>query len=171
MVAFGVAAPKQIWCEKTNKWQQSDQGTRPAHVYVFCLHRPVPATNANVADPTTWDFWVIPAQTLDDQLGAQKKVKPTTLKRLAKPIEWSQIKGGSGPLHRLAPNASPSGQAHVDRLWCAACGYRIGPCRQTRDHPMPPPLLRTADRKHRVLGGGWPRRTRLWLLREVLRRR
>ncbi|MDE0492513.1 MAG: hypothetical protein OXH54_01120 [Acidimicrobiaceae bacterium] len=42
--------------------------------------------------PTTWDFWVIPAQTLDDQLGAQKTVRPTTLKRLARRIEWSQIK-------------------------------------------------------------------------------
>ena len=42
--SFGVAAPKQIWCDKTKKWQQNDQGTRPAHVYVFCLHKPVPAT-------------------------------------------------------------------------------------------------------------------------------
>ena len=61
-------------------------------MYVFCLHRPVPATIANVADPTTWDFWMIPAQTLDDQLGAQKTVRPTTLTRLARRIEWNQIK-------------------------------------------------------------------------------
>ena len=99
--SFGVAAPLRIWCAQTNEWQQNDQGTRPAHVYVFCLHKPVPATNANVADPTTWDFWVTvpgpPAQVLDDKLGAQKTVRPTTLDRLAKRIdakriEWSQIK-------------------------------------------------------------------------------
>jgi len=86
--SFGVAAPKQIWCDKTKKWHQNDQGTRPAHVYVFCLHNPVPATNANVADPKTWDFWVIPAQTL----GARKTVRPTTLDGLAKRIGWSKIK-------------------------------------------------------------------------------
>lgn len=95
--SFGVAAPKQIWCEKTKKWQQNDQATRPAHVYVFCLHKPVPATNTNVADPTTWDFWVIPAQTLDDQLRAQQTARPTTLDRLAERfgsgrIGWSRIK-------------------------------------------------------------------------------
>ena len=92
--SFGVAAPGQIWCEKTKKWQQNDQGTRPAHVYVFCLHNPVPATNANVADPTTWDFWVIPAQVLDDELGAQQTVRPTTLDGLAERLKsgWSEIK-------------------------------------------------------------------------------
>ena len=35
---------------------------------------------------------MIPAQVLDDKLGAQKTVRPTTLDRLAKRIEWSQIK-------------------------------------------------------------------------------
>ena len=90
--SFGVAVPKQIWCDKTKKWQQNDQGTRPAHVYVFCLHKPVPATNDNVADPTTWDFWVIPAQVLDDELGEQKTVRPTRLDGLAKRIGWSKIK-------------------------------------------------------------------------------
>ena len=95
--SFGIAVPKQIWCEKTKKWHQNDQRTRPAHVYVFCLHKPVPATNANVADPTTWEFWVLPAQVLDDQLGEQKTVRPTRLDGLAKRIGsgrlgWSEIK-------------------------------------------------------------------------------
>ena len=90
--SFGIAVPKQIWCEETKKWHQNDQGTRPAYVYVFCLHKPVPATNANVADPTTWDFWVIPAQVLDDKLDTQQTVRPTTLDGLAKRIGWSKIK-------------------------------------------------------------------------------
>ena len=95
--SFGVAAPGQIWCEKTKKWQQNDQGTRPAHVYVFCLHKPVPATNTDVVDPASWDFWVLPAQVLDDELGEQKTVRPTRLDGLAKRIgsgrlEWSEIK-------------------------------------------------------------------------------
>ena len=68
-----------------------------AHVYVFCLHNPVPATNANVADPTTWEFWVLPAQTLDDKLRTQKTARPTTLDGLAERlgsgrVGWSRIK-------------------------------------------------------------------------------
>ena len=93
----GLQYPSRSGATKTKKWQQNDQGTRPAHVYVFCLHKPVPATNANVADPTTWDFWVIPAQVLDDELGEQKTVRPTRLDGLAKRIGsgrlgWSEIK-------------------------------------------------------------------------------
>lgn len=61
-------------------------------MYVFCLHTSLPATNANVACPYTWEFWVIFGRTLDDELGAQKSVRPTTLDRLADRIRWDQIK-------------------------------------------------------------------------------
>ena len=90
--SFGITVPKQIWCEQTKEWQANDQGTRPAGVYVFCLHTSLPATNANVVCPYTWEFWVIAGRTLDDRLGAQKTVRPSTLDRLAERVEWDQIK-------------------------------------------------------------------------------
>ena len=90
--SFGISAPKQIWCEQTAEWRTNDQGTRPAYVYVFCLHTSLPATNANVACPNTWEFWVISAQTLDDELGTQKTVGPATLDRLVGRVGWDQIK-------------------------------------------------------------------------------
>ena len=51
-----------------------------------------PATNENVIDPAQWRFWVVSRLTLDDELGPQQSVGPTTLDRLVKPIRWSEIK-------------------------------------------------------------------------------
>ena len=90
--AFGIATPKWVWCADTAEWDQNDQGTRPADVYVFCLHKPVPATNANVADPAAWEFWVVSARKLDEKLSTQKSVGCAALDRLAERIGWSQIK-------------------------------------------------------------------------------
>ena len=90
--SFGITVPKQIFCEQTKKRQANLQGTRPADVYVFCLHTSLPATNANVACPYTWEFWVIAGRTLDDKLGAQKTVRPSTLDGLAERIVWDRIK-------------------------------------------------------------------------------
>ena len=90
--SFRISAPKQIWCEQTAEWRTNDQGARPAQVYVFCLHTSLPATNASVACPNTWEFWVISGRTLDNELGAQKTVGSATLDRLAERIGWDQIK-------------------------------------------------------------------------------
>ena len=61
-------------------------------MYVFCLHKPVPANNENVADANEWRFWVISGRTLDEQLGRQQTVGIATLNRLADPIRWTDIK-------------------------------------------------------------------------------
>lgn len=90
--SFGIAVPKQIWCEQTAQWQANHQATRPAQVYVFCLHTSLPATNANVACPNTWMFWVISGRALDVRLGEQKTVGLATLDRLTNHIRWDQIK-------------------------------------------------------------------------------
>ena len=90
--SFRIAVPKQIWCEQTAQWQPNHQATRPAQVYVFCLHTSLPATNANVARPYTWEFWVISGRALDARLGAQQTVGLATLDQLTDPIRWDQIK-------------------------------------------------------------------------------
>ena len=95
--SFRIAVPKQIWCKQTAQWQPNHQATRPAQVYVFCLHTSLPATNANVACPYTWEFWVISGRALDARLGAQQTVGLATLDQLTEdqltdPIRWDQIK-------------------------------------------------------------------------------
>lgn len=89
---FGIAVPKSVWHAETDSWYPNDKGTRPADVYVFCLHVPVPANNENVADPKKWKYWVISAQTLDEKLGTQQTVGTSTLDSLTDPIRWTGIK-------------------------------------------------------------------------------
>ena len=89
---FDIAPRQWTWLASTNRWIENDPPARPADVYVFCLHAPVPATNDNVSDPAKWKFWVVSRLTLDDQLGQQKSVGLATLDRLAERIRWSDIK-------------------------------------------------------------------------------
>lgn len=92
---FDIAPRRWTWLASTDEWIENDPPARPADVYVFCLHKPVPATNRNVRDPTAWEFWVISRQTLDEKLGPQKSVGLGTLDHLIRPtgrIAWPEIK-------------------------------------------------------------------------------
>ena len=93
--SFDIAPRKWTWRESTDEWIENDPPARSADVYVFCLHKPVPATNRNVRDPTAWEFWVISRQTLDKKLGPQKSVGLGTLDHLTGPtgrVTWPEIK-------------------------------------------------------------------------------
>lgn len=65
---------------------------RFADLYVFCLHEPVPATNANVADPNHWAFWVVTTDMLDQEFGSQKSVGTRALNRLIPSVPWSDLR-------------------------------------------------------------------------------
>ena len=93
--SFDIAPRRSAWDADTDEWVVFDPPARPAQLYVFCLHEPVPATNENVCDPGCWRFWVIPTQTLDERLGPQKTVGLRTLGRLTEPagsVGWTELK-------------------------------------------------------------------------------
>ncbi len=90
--SFGIPPRKMAWDAATNAWESFDPPRRIAHVYVFCLHHAVPASNENVADPASWTFWVIPTERLDDQLGDQKSVGVSRLDILAARVGWSELR-------------------------------------------------------------------------------
>ena len=69
---FDIAPRRYLWDAATQEWSEHNPPTRRADVYVFCLHEPVPATNENVLDPSSWKFWAIATQVLDKELGSQK---------------------------------------------------------------------------------------------------
>ena len=89
---FDIERRTWVWDAKTGKSTRHDPPIRPADVYVFCLHGPIPATNDNVCDPTSWKFWVVSKRTLDNELGLQKSVGPTTLDGLAGSVGWSEVR-------------------------------------------------------------------------------
>ncbi len=73
-------------------WIKNNPPKRPADVYVFCLHEPLPATIENVKDTDTWVFWVVATRTLDEVLGAQKTLGLKKLDSLASRIPWNEIR-------------------------------------------------------------------------------
>jgi|TARA_B100000315_G_C14356978_1_gene486649 hypothetical protein len=73
-------------------WIKNNPPKRPADVYVFCLHEPLPATIENVKDTDTWVFWVVATKTLDEVLGAQKTLGLKKLDSLASRISWNAIR-------------------------------------------------------------------------------
>ena len=77
--SFDIAPRKRAWDAKTDEWMDFDPPARPAQLYVFYVHEPVPATNENVRDPACWRFWVIPTQTLNEKFGSQKTLGLRTL--------------------------------------------------------------------------------------------
>ena len=89
---FDIKRRTWIWDAQTGESTPHDPPIRPAAVYVFCLHEPIPATNDNVRDPACWKFWVVSTRRLDNELGSQKTVGLSTLDGLARPIGWSEIR-------------------------------------------------------------------------------
>jgi len=77
---------------RSGVWIPNDPPSRPADVYVFCLHEALPATNENVADTDTWVFWVVATRTLDKAVGGQKTLGLKKLDSLAPRISWNEIR-------------------------------------------------------------------------------
>ncbi|MDE0188887.1 MAG: hypothetical protein OXN80_07285 [bacterium] len=90
--SFDIAPRKWLWTPGMDTWERLHPPRRPADVYVFCLHKAVPATNENVQDRDCWAFWVIPTRKLDDELGDQKGLGVSTLDRLTTCVKWSEIR-------------------------------------------------------------------------------
>ena len=91
---FGIRPTKQTWDKDTNEWTKLDPPARVADVYVFCLHTPPMATNANVCDPAFWEFWIVPTQMLNDRMGPREKIGLRKLRDLAPlgPVKLSEIR-------------------------------------------------------------------------------
>jgi len=90
-IRFDIPKSSQPWDAETNTWVDLDPPERVASVYVFCCHDPFPATSENVADPSTWHFWVVPTSMLNTKLGNQKTVGTRTLNKLVDTVQWVNL--------------------------------------------------------------------------------
>ena len=91
-VRFGIEPKKTSWSAANDTVTHHDQPRRFADIYVFCLHVEVPAKDANVADPSCWQFWAVPTEVLDRVLGSQKSLGIGRLNELATPVSWHEIR-------------------------------------------------------------------------------
>ena len=91
-IRFSIEQKKVSWSAATDTFTHHDQARRFADVYVFCMHKPVPATNRKVVDPDYWQFWVVTTEDFDRDLGAQKSVGINGLSKLATPVRWTGLR-------------------------------------------------------------------------------
>ena len=89
-IRFDVRARNEVWQHETNTWMKP--GGRTAAVYVFCLFAEESAERANVLDLAQWEFYVISTGVLNAELGDQKSVGLTKLRKMTQPMAYDAVK-------------------------------------------------------------------------------
>ena len=90
---WSIPKKKRTWDAKNDEVIPLNPPKRNADVYIFCLHESIPATNENVADPTSWSFWIVTTKILDKELGDQKSLGEGALNQLTQAVTWSELSG------------------------------------------------------------------------------
>jgi len=105
--------PTRAWDFKVDK--RSSEIIRQADVYVFCLLKHKHQSSINPLNLDQWVFYVLPTNTLNQSVGAQKTITLNSLERL------NPRKVNYGELH-----ASIKAAANKSLVWDAAprCGSR-----------------------------------------------
>lgn len=90
-IKFSIGKAR-VWNPSTGKY--GTVPTRPADVYVFCLHGEKDKSKAtvNVLDPDMWEFYVVPTQTLDREFGDQKTISLKSVQRVGVRCACEQLK-------------------------------------------------------------------------------
>ena len=83
-------APKSTWDVGSRTFKGPIK--RQADVYVFCFYPERERDNANPMDIAAWQFWVVPSQALDRELGVQKSLGLTTLARFTESVGADQLR-------------------------------------------------------------------------------
>jgi hypothetical protein len=79
-----------FWDEATGKYQ--GEPIHSADCYVFCCHPEKDQAKANVLDVQSWDFYVVPVETINSTLGHQKSLSLATVQKCAKPCKFGDLK-------------------------------------------------------------------------------
>jgi hypothetical protein len=78
-ITFDIA-PKRLLDLKTNTYSLAP--CRPAHVYVFAIHKHQDKGTVDPLDVGQWAFYVAPTPLLDAKCGPQKTIRLSSLKNL-----------------------------------------------------------------------------------------
>jgi hypothetical protein len=79
-----------FWNPETGAYE--GESTRSADVYVFCVHAERDKAKANVLDVATWEFYVLPTETLNREFGAAKSLSLVAVRRLAVRCKFGGLK-------------------------------------------------------------------------------
>jgi hypothetical protein len=106
-ISFGIQ-PTRIWDESKNKRSQNSE--RQADVYVFCVLAHKEEKTLDQFNMDQWDFYVLPAKVLDDEVGDQKTITLGSLLTLEGTDKLTYCCSESGNSGRIKnTNRAPSG--------------------------------------------------------------
>lgn len=88
-IRFDIA-PKKEWDPVTNTY--SDEATRSAQIYVFCLHIEKNPDRYNALDVAQWEFYILSTSTISVQLGNQKSIAISRLRNMVNPLKLGELK-------------------------------------------------------------------------------
>ena len=74
------------WDSETNSWRPDP--VRSADYCVFCLYAETNRSRANVLDTSKWEFYVLPIERIDHELGTQKSVGLSRTKSMTEPVDY-----------------------------------------------------------------------------------
>lgn len=77
------------WDAATNTYRV--EPSRAADCYVFCVYTETVWSRVHVLDVDGWEFYVVPTERINRQLGSQKTAALSTIQRLAEPVGYDQI--------------------------------------------------------------------------------
>ena len=55
---------------------------------MFCLYAETNRSRANVLDTSKWEFYVLPTERIDHELGTQKSVGLSRTKSMTEPVDY-----------------------------------------------------------------------------------
>ena len=88
-ISFSIK-PARFWDAKEN--MRKGNAKRHADVYVFCHLKHKEQETINPLKMQQWDFYVLPTFKLDNYERSQSSITLNSLKKLANPIEYSQLR-------------------------------------------------------------------------------
>jgi len=88
-ISFSIVKTKG-WNADTNINQNKKM--RNSDLYVFCLFTEKEIRTANVINTDAWEFYVVSTGKINRKFLEQKTIGLTSLKKLATPVKYSQIK-------------------------------------------------------------------------------
>jgi len=88
-IIFGISKTRS-WNPKTNEVSQNM--SRESDVYVFCVYKEKNEQDANVLNANMWEFYIVLTKTINNNLGDQKTIGLSSLKRYCESISFCNLK-------------------------------------------------------------------------------
>jgi hypothetical protein len=89
VIRFDIAK-KMSWYADTNTWDEKP--TRGADCYVFCFYPETDPAKVNILDVGAWEFYVLPTEQINRELGDQKSIGIKRIQAMSEPVKFGQVK-------------------------------------------------------------------------------